>query len=318
MEEMIQRNKNNLKVVDLFCGAGIGACGIKLAGYDIVWGIDNNKYAVDTYNKNIGNHAVYGDIRKLNMEDIPDHDLMIATPVCKSFSIAGNGSGVNDVNNGDLSYYFIKALEHKKPKAFLFENVQGMTFKKHKDFFDGLLNKLKDLNYNIKYKVVNCSAYGVPQDRKRVFIVGIRNDIDNKFNFPDEVKVKSNIKDYIYDLKFNKDIPNQEYLIDGYSSRYLSRNRQRQWNEQAFTIVSDARQLALYPEPANYDIRVENINFNPPPRRFSVRECLRLQTVPDWFTFDTTIPLKKQYERCSGIPSLMAYKLGVEIEKVIK
>lgn len=132
------------------------------------------------------------------------------------------------------------------------------------------------------------------------------------------MKVKSTIKDYIYDLKFNKDIPNQAYLIDGYSSRYLSRNRQRQWDEQSFTIVSDARQLALYPEPENYDIRIENIELNPPPRRLSVRECLRLQTAPDWFVFDDSIPLKKQYERCSGIPSLMAYKLSIEIERVIK
>lgn len=313
-----QRNNNNLKVVDLFCGAGVGACGIKLAGYDIIWGIDNNRYAVDTYNKNIGNHAICEDIRKLDMNKIPDHDLMIATPVCKSFSVAGNGKGVKDNKNGDLSYYFLKALEYKKPKAFLFENVQGMTLEKHKDFFNDLINKLKELNYHIKYKVINCSSHEIPQDRKRLFIVGIRNDIEKEFNFPQEVKEKTTIRDYIYDLKENKEIPNQEYLIDGYSSRYLSRNRQRQWDEQAFTIVSDARQLALYPEPPNYDIRVEDINLNPPPRRFSVRECLRLQTVPDWFVFDNNIPLKKQYERCSGIPSLMAYKLGIEIEKVIK
>lgn len=100
MQEMTRRKSNNLKVVDLFCGAGVGACGIKLAGYNIIWGIDNNKYAVDTYNKNIGEHAICCDIRKLNMEDIPNHDLMIATPVCKSFSVAGNGKGVNDNKAG--------------------------------------------------------------------------------------------------------------------------------------------------------------------------------------------------------------------------
>lgn len=317
MIKIKQREKNGLKVVDLFCGAGVGACGIKLCGYDIVWGVDNNQYAVDTYNKNIGNHAIYGDVRKLNFEDIPDHDLMIATPVCKSFSIGGNQQGVKDKINGDLSYYFVKALSVKKPKAFLFENVAGMTLNKHKQFFDDLLNSLKKCGYKLTYKVINCSSYGIPQDRKRLFIVGIRNDIDKEFNFPRECK-KTTIKDAIYDLRDNTDLSNQEHLTEGYSSRYLSRNRQRQWDEQAFTIVSDSRQLALYPEPPNYDIRVEDIHNNPPPRRFTVRECLRLQTVPDWFEFDKNIPIKKQYERCSGIPSLMAYKLGIEIEKVIK
>lgn len=318
MIEIKERPKNDLKVVDLFCGAGVGACGIKLCGYDIIFGLDNNQYAIDTYNKIIGNHAICADIKKINMNDIPDHDLMIATPVCKSFSIAGSQKGSKDKKNGDLSYYFIEALNTKLPKAFLFENVAGMTLDKHKEFFEDLLSKLS-INYNVKWKVINCSDYGIPQDRKRVFIIGIRKDIDKEFNFPETVHIKTTIRDAIYDIKDLKDIPNnREYHEGGFSPRYLSRNRQRQWDEQAFTIVSEARQLALYPEPANYDIRTEDITVNPPPRRFTVRECLRLQTVPNWFKFDDNIPLLKQYERCSGIPSLMAYKLGIEIEKVIK
>ena len=409
-----ERNKNNLKVVDLFCGAGVGACGVKLAGYDIIYAIDYKDYAVETYNKNIGNHAVKLDIRKVSKDDIPDHDLMIATPTCKSFSWAGKNTGFNDKENGDLVYHFFRLLKAKKPKAFLFENVDGMVSKKHKPTFLKLIGDIESIGYKVNWKVVDCYNYGVPQHRKRLFAVGIREDINKEFEFPKEVaeelktniryaigdlpnpdvilnsskdvKYKSNEKSYIdnhigygvrkdeeefinkipiggnwRDLdkedakkflggayesgggktgflrKVNFDNPsftitstmngknnaqiidNQDkYYIGDFSPRYKSRNRQKQWEEPSFTIVSEARQLPLYPEPKNYDIREMDKKNGPPPRRFTVRECLRLQTVPDFFKFSDDISLKNQYERCSGIPSLMAYKLVIAIEKAIK
>ncbi len=122
------------------------------------------------------------------------------------------------------------------------------------------------------------------------------------------------LKEAIYEIKDKLGDPSvknhTDYYDGGFSSRYTSRNRQRQWDEPSFTVVATARQLPLYPEPANYDIR-NMVEYDvPPPRRFTVRECLRIQSVPDWFSFDDSVPLAKQYERCSGIPSLVAYKLG--------
>lgn len=410
---MIKRPKNGLVAVDLFCGAGIGASGVVLAGYDIAWAVDVKNYAINTYNNNIGNHAILEDIRKIVGNDIPDHDLMIATPVCKSFSFSGNMKGVNDEKYGDLSYHFYRLLGEKKPKAFLFENVDGMVSKKHKPFFDGFIKAVEELGYKVSWKVVDVYEYGIPQHRKRVFAVGIRNDIEKEFKFPEPVPVeeRTNLRQAIGDLpepdkvmNSNKDIQfvniekatienhigygirndekpfvnkvpvggnwrdlpeedakkfmgkayesgggrtgflrkvsfdkpaytitsmmngknnaqivdNQDKYYDGgFSPRYVSRNRQKQWNEPSYTIVSEARQLPLYPEPANYDIRKMAEYDVSPPRRFTVRECLRIQTVPDWFIFDESIDLKKQYERCSGIPSLMAYKLVMEIEKCL-
>lgn len=410
---MIKRPNNGLKAVDLFCGAGIGASGVLLAGYDIKWAVDIKDYAVDTYNKNIGNHAVVRDIRKVTGEDIPDHDLMIATPVCKSFSFSGNMKGVEDEKYGDLSYHFYRLLGEKKPKAFLFENVNGMVSKKHKPFFDGFIKLIEELGYKVYLNLVDVYEYGVPQHRKRIFAVGIRNDIKKEFKFPERVEIedRTNLRQAIGDLpepdkvmNSNKDIQfvnvekttienhigygvrndekpfidkvpvggnwkdlseedakkfmgkaynsgggrtgflrkvsfdkpaytitsmmngkNNAQIIDnqdkyydgGFSPRYVSRNRQKQWEEPSYTIVSEARQLPLYPEPANYDIRKMKEYDVLPPRRFTVRECLRIQTVPDWFSFDENIDLKKQYERCSGIPSLMAYKIVIAIEECI-
>ncbi|MGL4210198.1 MAG: DNA cytosine methyltransferase [Cetobacterium somerae] len=306
------------KVVDLFCGAGIGASGFKDL-VDIVWAIDNNKHAVHTYNQMIGNHGVCGDIRKIEPQHIPDHDIMIATPVCKSFSVANaNGGGFDNTSTGDLSYHFTRLLRDKKPKAFLFENVSGMVGSTHISKFLDMVKCIEQYGYNITWKLVNCADYGVPQDRKRVFLIGIRNDINKEFIFPELSYEDCTIKDSIYDIKDKIGLlaNHSETLELGYSPRYLSRNRQRQWNEKAFTIISEVRHLALYPEPF-CDIRIADLEKDIIPRRFTVRECLRLQTVPDWFEFDNTVPLKIQYERCSGIPAKVSRLLVQEIINTI-
>lgn len=309
--------------MDLFCGAGVGAVGLKQAGYTIVDAIDNKKYAVDTYNKNIGNHARLADVRKLTGSDIMDADLIVGGFPCTPFSEAGSGRGELDLKNGDLGTHFYRLIREKKPKAFIVENVKGMTYKKHEKFFEWLITSFSDIGYTVQWKLMNCYDYGVPQERERVFIVGIRNDVEGKFEFPEKVPYseRKTLKDAIGDLptphKDNGIKNHNTYYNGGFSSRYLSRNRQRQWDEPSFTIVATARQLPLHPSPSNYDIRKIDDYDCDPPRRFTVRECLRIQSVPDWFYFDDSIKLDKQYERCSGIPSLIAYKLGIQIEKAL-
>lgn len=328
---LVMQPPNGLKIVDLFCGAGIGAVGFLLAGYEIIFAIDNKKYAVDNYNRNIpGNHAILGDVRHLNSSDIPKGDVYVGGFPCTPYSQGGNGKGVNDEKYGDLAYHFFRLVKESQPKAFIIENVNGMLHKKHKSFFDEFLTLFSDANYNVSWKLINTWDYGVPQLRKRVFIVGIHKLLQTTFIFPDPIPLKNRktLFDAISDLpnpdkypkeELDKIILNQkEYYNGGFSSRYVSRNRQKQWNEPSFTIVSQARQLPLYPEPPNYDIRkMDEYNIDPP-RRFTVRECLRIQTVPDTFSFSDDTPLLKQYERCSGIPTLMAYKLGISLEKQLK
>lgn len=416
---MKQLENNGLKVVDLICGGGLGAIGIVRAGYNIVYAIDNNKDAVATYNQNIGNHCHLTDIRTLNISELPDFDILMGSPVCKSFSFAGNNKGFEDEKYGDLSYYYLQVLKEKKPKAFVFENVKGMVSKKHKAYFDELIKAFEELGYDINYKIVNAHHWGVPQLRERLLIVGIRKDFDKTFEFPDDVQKRLAIRDVLSDLpepkmvmNSSKDIQyinqntvsnpnhigfglrkdeqsyideipsggnwkdlseedakqflgkayysgggktgflrkvninkpaytitsfmngkNNSQIIDdidfyvhnqniyyegGYSPRYTSRNRQKQWDSPSFTIVSEARQLPLYPTPSHYDIRqIENLDIAPP-RRFTVRECLRLQSVPDTFVIDENIHLTKQYTIVgNGIPSLITYRIFNKLKEFI-
>lgn len=304
-----------MRIVDLFCGAGIGAAGAIENGDEIVFAVDNDQWAIEAYKKNISDVAQAMDIRELNIDSIPEYDVLLATPPCKSFSVAGAGRGFDDEQNGDLIYHFSYILQQTMPKAFFFENVAGMASKKNAAEFKNVVDAIEEYGYNVTYKVINCADYGVPQDRKRLFMVGIRKDFDKEFSFPETVNKKATLRDAIYDIREQED--GKETLELGYSTRYTSRNRQRQWDEQSFTIVSEVRHMPLYPEPANYDIRYKDIIAEPPPRRFTVRECLRIQTCPDWFEFPDDMPLKNQYMRCSGIPSLFSQKMLGKIKECI-
>lgn len=304
---------NGLTAIDLFCGAGIGAYGIKRAGYNILLGIDNDSYAVKTYNLNIGNHAICEDIRNINKEDIPEHDLMIATPVCKPFSVCGARRLTNDEKYGDLLAETIRLFIECKPKALLFENVGGIVMGDSLPIFLDFVQQLENADYHSYWKLINCWNLGVPQERIRVFLVCIRNDIKYEFIPPAELLFgKLTQRDAFYDLKYKtiNDIKNHNTdFIKHFDNNMVVKHRQRGWDDPGFTVLSDANSQSYYPEPKIIDWK----DFDNLPRRLSVREHLRLQTVGDDFYFPDDVSLNEQYCRCSGIPSLVAYKYGLAI-----
>lgn len=311
--KILQLESNGLTAVDLFCGAGVGAYGIKRAGYNIVWGVDNDKEAVRTYNLNIGDHAVCADIRNIRKSDIPDHDLMIATPVCKPFSVCGARRLTNDEKYGDLLAETIRLFSECKPKALFFENVAGLVYDASLPIFLDFVKQLESYDYHTYWEVLNCWDVGVPQERFRVFLVAIRNDI--KYEFIPLKKLlfgKKVLRDAIYDLKDKtiKDVKNHNTdYVKHFDNAMVVKHRQRGWDEPAFTVLSDADSQQYYPEPKITNWK----DFDNLPRRMSVREHLRLQTVGDDFYFPDDVSINKQYFRCSGVPSLVSYKYGIAI-----
>lgn len=332
MSDILQSNKliqlelNGLTACDLFCGAGIGAYGFKHAGYNMLWGVDNDADAVKTYNLNIGNHAVCEDIRKIKIEDIPKHDLMIATPVCKPFSVCGARRLTNDEKYGDLLSETIRLFSGCRPKALFFENVAGIALGDSLIVFKEFLKQIESFGYHTYWKIVNSWHLGVPQERERVYMVAIRDDISYEFEIPKEILFgRTTQRDAFYDLrdKTIKDIKNHntEKMKENLFSKFSANFRQNKWDEPAKTVLSSIQSALLYPEPyLNIDdyskahAKRGNADF---PRRLSVREHLRLQTVGDDFYFPDEIELKEQYNRCSGVPSLVAYKYGIAIAECL-
>ncbi|MCM4161325.1 DNA cytosine methyltransferase [Antarcticibacterium flavum] len=171
--------KNKIKIVGLFSGCGGLDLGFKQAGYNIIWANDILKDACDTYKLNVGNHIVNEDITKIDLKSIPPADLIIGGPPCQGFS--GIGKRDPNDNRSALVYSYLDVVNKIQPKIFLFENVTGIKSSKTPDgtkVIDNLKNAFEHIGYHINIHTLNAADYGVPQKRKRVFIIGNRIGVD--------------------------------------------------------------------------------------------------------------------------------------------
>lgn len=161
-----------MKVIGLFSGAGGLDLGFLLAGFEIAWANDFDKDAVETYSKNVGPHAVCRDVREIAASEIPDADVVIGGPPCQSWSLAGKRLGASDERN--MWPEFLRVVEAKRPAWFLAENVPGLLSWGGGGYFFELLCTFEAMSYRVWYAVLDSADYGVPQHRRRVFVVGNR------------------------------------------------------------------------------------------------------------------------------------------------
>jgi DNA (cytosine-5)-methyltransferase 1 len=160
-----------MRAVDLFCGAGGASLGLERAGYTVT-GFDYWSRAVDTHNLN--GLLAYEHNLALSSCDagIPECDLLWASPPCQPFSAAGDGEGEADERDGFP--WALRIIGRLLPSVVIFENVKGITFDKHSEYFGSVLLALTGLGYEWDWRVLNAADYGVPQTRQRCFIVARR------------------------------------------------------------------------------------------------------------------------------------------------
>lgn len=293
-----------MKVVSFFSGAGGLDLGFERAGFDIVWANEFDKDIWDTFEINFPNTVLdRRSIVDVSSNEVPDCDGIIGGPPCQSWSEAGKLKGIKD-KRGQLFYEFIRILKDKQPKFFLAENVSGMLAKRHSEALENIKSLFQDCGYTLSFKKLNAVDYDVPQDRKRVFFIGYRNDLEKTFEFPPSTGSKLTLKDAIYDIKdcvqIAKDknhsnfencaLDNHEHIHGSYSTIYMSRNRVRDWDEPSFTIQAGGRHAPIHPQaPKMEDVEKDKKRFVPGKeslyRRLSVRECARIQTFPDTHKF---------------------------------
>ena len=137
-----------------------------------------DKYAVQTYQKHF-NHKIYGDITKINEKELPDFDLLVGGVPCQSWSIAGKRGGFDD-ERGNMWFQCTKILRAKQPKLFLFENVKGLLSHDGGKSMERICEELCECGYAIDFEVLNSKNFGVPQNRERVLIIGMRLDLLDK------------------------------------------------------------------------------------------------------------------------------------------
>lgn len=329
-----------MKVISLFSGCGGLDLGFERAGFEIPIANEFDKTIWETFKVNHPKtKLIEGDIRNIKESDFPDEiDGIIGGPPCQSWSEAGALRGINDAR-GKLFYEYIRILKDKKPKFFLAENVSGMLANRHAEAVQNILKMFKECGYEVSLTLVNAKDYGVAQERKRVFYIGFRDDLHIDFTFPkgstekDEDKIT--LKDIIWDLKDtavptlarNKHNPaainNNEYFTGAYSPIYMSRNRVKQWDQQAFTVQASGRQCQLHPQaPKMEKIGLNKCQFVPGKedlyRRMTIREVARVQGFPDDFKFIYTDADNAYKMIGNAVPVNLAYEVACGIKKAIE
>lgn len=210
------KQKSDFTFIDLFAGIGGTRIGFERAGGKSVFSSEWDKYCQKTYQSNFG-ELPHGDITKINVNDIPDFDVLVAGFPCQPFSSIGKRLGFMHATQGTLFYDLLRIIKGKKsgskPKAFLLENVPGLTTHDNGNTFKVIIKSLEELGYKVFYKILDAAEFSVPQQRKRIYIVGFNKEVFGdkiEFNFPNGTGRNAFICDYL------------EENIEGYSiSKHL-------------------------------------------------------------------------------------------------
>lgn len=328
-----------MKVLSLFSGCGGLDLGFEKAGFEIPVANEFDPTIWETFKLNHPKtKLIEGDIRKIKEEDFPDEvDGIIGGPPCQSWSEAGSLRGIED-SRGKLFYEYIRILKSKRPKFFLAENVSGMLANRHSEAVKNILATFKECGYDVSVTLVNAKDFGVAQERKRVFYIGFRNDLGINFTFPEGSTKKGKkltLRDIIWDLQYSvvpawpknyhnpEAINNNEYFTGSYSTIFMSRNRVKGWDEQAFTVQASGRQCQIHPQaPKMKFISQNKREFVKGQeylyRRMSIREIARVQGFPDTFKFIYK-KIDDAYKMIgNAVPVNLAYEIAVAIKNVLE
>jgi len=180
-----QKTKNSnvdFTFIDLFAGIGGTRLAFESANGECVFSSEWDKYCQKTYQANFG-EIPHGDITKIKADEIPDFDILVAGFPCQPFSSIGKRQGFMHETQGTLFYDLLRIIKNKNPQAFLLENVPGLTTHDGGKTFDIILKSLDEIGYKVFHQILDAADFGVPQQRKRIYIVGFRKEIGKNFNF---------------------------------------------------------------------------------------------------------------------------------------
>lgn len=224
--------KEKLRVFEAFSGYGSQSIALRniCIPYEVVAISEIDKYAIQAYEAIHGKVKNLGDISKIKVEDIPEHDLFTYSFPCQDISVAGNMKGIKrGQTRSGLLYECEKVIEHCKPKYLLMENVKNLVGKKFKPQFDEWLDYLENLGYTNYWKILNAKDFGIPQNRERVFVVSVFGE-HKPYKFPKGFELDKNIKSilenevdskyYLSDDTIKKFAPNKNFTTDVISGRY--------------------------------------------------------------------------------------------------
>lgn len=307
-----------VKAVSLFAGAGGMDLGFIKQGFDVVWAVDNDGGACETYRENIGDHIICEDITKVKSEDIPDCSLIYGGNPCQGFSSANRRTGFINNPKNFLVKEYIRIVKDKQPEVFVLENVPQILTAGKGQFLREIKEELH--MYHIEASVLTASNYEVPQTRRRAILIGSKNGIikhplptvskektvgdgfegihNDLYNQLDRIKHSEIVLKRIKSVPSGgniKNIPEHIRPKGSHSNVY----KRLELDKPSITIAHVRKAMIIHP--------TEN-------RVLSVREAARLQSFPDDFVFHSGLASKFQ-QVANAVPPLMAEAIAKEVKK---
>lgn len=314
---------SKLKVASLFCGCGGMDLGIQGGfnflerfyfdlPFEVVYAVDNDPYATTIYNDNFSHRCETKDVKDIEPNEVPDHDVLIGGFPCQSFSISAQNPprlGYKD-DRGKLFFEMIKVLRIKQPRFFIAENVKGLLSANQGKAFPMIVQEFEKAGYHVRFQLLNASMYGVPQKRERIFIIGFRDDGDYfNFQFPppqscDESKIV--LKDVI-DVNANQDEKwfFSQRAVEGMLRvrEKMNKGRVQNLNQPCNTISSHLAKVSLN---GTDPVLMVNGRY----RRFSPREAASIQSFPRDFKLES-VSENRQYRAIgNAVPPVLMWHIA--------
>ena len=304
-----------LKVIDLFAGIGGIRLGVEQAfgSVDCVFTSEIQKHAVTTYKANFKDSHIFGDIKQVDENDVPDHDILLAGFPCQPFSQAGLKKGFTDTR-GTLFFDIERILIAKQPKAFLLENVKQLKGHNKGETFKTIIDHLTNAGYKVFYEILRAKDFGVPQNRERIYIVGFLDHSIN-FEFPKPTNLPTRVGDIL------DDVVDEKYTIS--DKLWTGHKRRKELNklngkgfgyglfnkDSAYTNTISAR---YYKDGSEILIEQEGKN----PRKLTPREAARLQGFPEEYIISVSDnQAYKQFGNSVCVPVIKA--IAMQMKKAL-
>ena len=318
-----------IRVASLFCGCGgmdLGVIGgfsflgkeYKENPFDIVYAVDFDEYCTKIYNANFEHKCLIKDVRDIDINELPQFDMLIGGFPCQSFSISAQNPprlGYKD-ERGMLFFEMVKILKERQPRFFIAENVKGILSANEGKAFPMIMNEFRDAGYHVMHKLLNASDYGVPQKRERVIIMGFLKEEDYRsFRYPsklrnEERKVLGDV--IIPEENRNESLFFSEKAVAGMMAvrEKMNKGRVQNLDEPCNTVSAHLAKVSL--NSTDPVLMITN-RF----RRFSTREAARIQSFPDTFKLDS-VSQGRQYKAIgNAVPPVMMWYIIKALQKVL-
>ena len=317
----------SLKVASLFCGCGGTDVGL-LGGFDflgdnyaknpmeIVYANDIEESACRIFEENFGVIPDRRDIRTVPASEIPEIDVLTGGFPCQSFSIVAQNPkrlGYKD-ERGMLFFEMCRILREKQPKCFIAENVKGLLSANKGEAFPLIISEFEKSGYQVTHKLINAAAFGVPQKRERVIIVGIRNDLGFKYEFPNDVLTEDEyaVLGSVVENRVDEKYFFSEKAVQGMraAKRDMNKGRAQDLNKPCNTVGSHLAKVSLN---STDPVLLDGGRY----RRFTPREVARIQSFPESFKL---IGVEGAQYRALGnaIPPVMFWYVSHQLCQLLK